>query len=669
MNENGRRQDLQRLPLRKKKAERRPPQVVERRSRPMVLENKAFEEYYRAQGIVEPGEFDVFLRKLREPLPSVFRITEASRFFEYVRHTVEQEIESFVEHDRANNVSIASRLPWYRGQCAYKLAAPRSVIRNDPNLSRLHRFLILHNRLGSINRQEEVSMIPVQLLDVHSGQKVIDLCASPGSKTAQIMDAMAGTASDDTHSGLLVANDSDLKRCWMLIHQLKRFSSPELIITNHEGQSFPPVVEFDRVLCDVPCSGDGTLRKLPDLWRKWTAESCIPLHRLQVEIAWHGINLLRPGGRMVYSTCSLNPLENEAVVAEILRRGGDHLRLIDSADMLPGLKSRRGLTTWKVKDTSPNGGWFGGYDELKPKRRKKITRSMFPPEDASAADELKKSMRLVPHDQDCGGFYVAIIERRKEAVALPVQQRDSVDPDGLEQLKTNTKDELWGGGKLIANDPLLELVDHEDKNVASMISDAYGIDPEVVRRNFMYRASDRDKVRKVYYAADSVCEVLKSSLGREEEGTVSLRTVYAGVRVIDFAPREGVSCPYRLTFEGINVLLPYMTRQKVPQDLEDYKLLLSDRTLPLNRFKNSNTNLQVEQCDRGTIAFVCTESHSERDAIVALKGFEKLTPLVPLEMLNTIRMSLELPAAEVQGDDGQGGLSGGNDGTPDSEAE
>lgn len=156
-----------------------------------------------------------------------------------------------------------------------------------------------------------------------------------------------------------------------------------MIITNHEAQSFPAVLKFDRyalsstlclaqsalptlfvagsvsliiwtssaltiltalltqsdshplsvslpgrVLCDVPCSGDGTLRKLPDLWRRWNAGAAQPLHRLQVEIAWRGLQILSPGGRMVYSTCSFNPLENEAVVAEMLRRGDGRVELV-----------------------------------------------------------------------------------------------------------------------------------------------------------------------------------------------------------------------------------------------------------------------------------------------------------------------------------------------------
>lgn len=92
--------------------------------------------------------------------------------------------------------------------------------------------------------------------------------------------------------------------------------------------------KYDRVLCDVPCSGDGTLRKAPDIWRRWVASNGNGLHLLQLRIALQAAHQLRIGGRMVYSTCTFNPVEDEAVVAEVSaccqptgRQGSWHLSL------------------------------------------------------------------------------------------------------------------------------------------------------------------------------------------------------------------------------------------------------------------------------------------------------------------------------------------------------
>jgi len=158
--------------------------------------------------------------------------------------------------------------------------------------------------------------------------------------------------------GLVVANDSQVKRCHMLVHQVKRACSASLLVTNHDAQMFPSIRpvqrarhflcvvllplacafrlwvsltihrfhafrmrRFDRVLVDVPCSGDGTIRKSPDILPRWNTGSAISLHSMQLKILMRGLQQLKPGGRLVYSTCSLNPIENEAVVAEALRMG------------------------------------------------------------------------------------------------------------------------------------------------------------------------------------------------------------------------------------------------------------------------------------------------------------------------------------------------------------
>jgi 16S rRNA C967 or C1407 C5-methylase (RsmB/RsmF family) len=76
---------------------------------------------------------------------------------------------------------------------------------------------------------------------------------------------------------------------------------------------------FDRILCDVPCTGDGTFRKCPHLWRTFRPRTAVEIHALQLRIATSGLLLLKPGGRLVYSTCSLNPIEDEAVVSALLQ--------------------------------------------------------------------------------------------------------------------------------------------------------------------------------------------------------------------------------------------------------------------------------------------------------------------------------------------------------------
>jgi 16S rRNA C967 or C1407 C5-methylase (RsmB/RsmF family) len=130
------------------------------------------------------------------------------------------------------------------------------------------------------------------------------MCAAPGSKTFQMLEMLHGGDSDAT--GLVVANDADAKRCNLLAHQTKRMCSPAMLITNHEGQLYPSVrprspakvarhgcLYYDRILCDVPCTGDGTLRKAPDIWRRWRPTQGNGLHALQLRITLQACRLLK----------------------------------------------------------------------------------------------------------------------------------------------------------------------------------------------------------------------------------------------------------------------------------------------------------------------------------------------------------------------------------------
>lgn len=145
------------------------------------------------------------------------------------------------------------------------------------------------------------------------------MCAAPGSKTFQLIESLHASdvpGAGTLPTGLVVANDSDLQRCNLLVHQTKRANSPALIVTNHEAQKFPLVrglkgsadengYRFDRVLCDVPCSGDGTLRKAPDLWKRWAPGMGVGLHNLQAR-SKRGLAIRRPLPR--HCCCEAVPL-------------------------------------------------------------------------------------------------------------------------------------------------------------------------------------------------------------------------------------------------------------------------------------------------------------------------------------------------------------------------
>jgi tRNA (cytosine34-C5)-methyltransferase len=263
------------------------------------------------------------------------------------------------------------------------------------------------------------------------------MCASPGSKTAQLIEFLHSDTSDPIPEGVVIANDLDNKRCYMLMHQLKRLESPNFMIINQDASSLPNFrvdlgenslgksVMYDRILADVPCSGDGTFRKNIDVWQKWNFAHACNLHGIQMRIARRAAELLQHGGLMVYSTCSLNPVENEAVVYNLLLKFKDQLELVDARDKLVGLKSVKGLLKWNLM--GKNGDLFDNVEQVASTEYKYLIKDyMFPPPESVARElGLDKCIRVLPHHQNTGGFFIALIRK------LPLVKQVDLDANYL----------------------------------------------------------------------------------------------------------------------------------------------------------------------------------------------------------------------------------------------
>jgi len=225
--------------------------------------------------------------------------------------------------------------------------------------------------LGLIYVQEVASMIPVIVLDPSPGEVVLDLCAAPGSKTTQIAQSMENT-------GLLVVNEMSRKRIGGLIFNCKRCGLLNESVISLRGQRIDKVLPeyFDRILIDAPCSAEGTIRKSKAVLYHWGLQNIRRMARIQRGLIVSGFRALRPGGTMVYSTCTIAPEENEAVVAYLLERFPEAEVMPIS---VPQFKTRQGITRW-------NGETFD--------------------------KRLISCSRILPQDNDTAPFFIAKITKR-----------------------------------------------------------------------------------------------------------------------------------------------------------------------------------------------------------------------------------------------------------------
>ena len=173
--------------------------------------------------------------------------------------------------------------------------------------------LHVYHEAGVYYLQEASAMAPVSLLDPQPGETICDLCAAPGGKTTQIAGRMLG-------QGFLLCNEINPKRAKILSRNIERMAVPNALVTNEHpanlAKRFPGF--FDRVLVDAPCSGEGMFRKEEAAVTDWSQETVEMCARRQAEILHSAARLVRPGGRLVYSTCTFAPEEDEEAVANFL---------------------------------------------------------------------------------------------------------------------------------------------------------------------------------------------------------------------------------------------------------------------------------------------------------------------------------------------------------------
>lgn len=238
---------------------------------------------------------------------------------------------------------------------------------------------LIEHHLGYIYIQESASMIPPVVLDPKPGEIVLDLCAAPGSKTSQIASYMK-------NSGLLIANDVAGDRLKALGMNLQRCGVKNCVITLVQENRFQRIIEqnpdfkFDKILVDAPCSGTGTIRKSLKTITMWNPSGITKLSKIQKRLTELAFDMLKPGGIMVYSTCTIEPEENEAVVSHLLNvRPNSRIIPIDYEKL--GIKRTNPITQ------------FNGL-EIRP--------------------EVKNCLRIHPYDNNTEGFFVCKIQKLEE---------------------------------------------------------------------------------------------------------------------------------------------------------------------------------------------------------------------------------------------------------------
>lgn len=210
----------------------------------------------------------------------------------------------FRHYDPDHTPGILSAIPWEKN--GYYLSTDSDA------------GAVPEHEAGAYYIQEPSAMVPAAVMDAQPGEWILDLCSAPGGKSTQLAVALQG-------KGLLVSNEPVPKRAQILAGNIERMGIPNALVVSaypdRLAQQWPEC--FDGVQVDAPCSGEGMFRKYPETRSEWTRENAEGCALRQKEILAEAAKLVRPGGRLVYSTCTMNPAENEKIVQWFLDEYSD----------------------------------------------------------------------------------------------------------------------------------------------------------------------------------------------------------------------------------------------------------------------------------------------------------------------------------------------------------
>ena len=264
----------------------------------------------------------------------------------------------------------------------------------------------VYHEAGAFYLQEPAAMLPARVMDALPGERILDLCAAPGGKSTQMGIGMQG-------KGLLICNEPVAKRAQILSRNIERTGIPNTVVVSAAPESLADKwgAVFDGVLVDAPCSGEGMFRRDPETRSQWSEANATGCAKRQREILAAASGLVRPGGKMVYSTCTYNPEENEHIIEWFLH---DYPDFEPESFFLPGAKGENGMLTC-YPHRMIGEGQFVAKLRKKGSKEIRITSFLFPTPTA----EQKKTIRdILPGYPEANGCFGSLLIRLPECPDL-----------------------------------------------------------------------------------------------------------------------------------------------------------------------------------------------------------------------------------------------------------
>jgi hypothetical protein len=327
----------------------------------------------------------------------------------------------------------------------------------------------------------------------------------------------------------------------------------------------------------------------------------------------------------------MNPIEDEAVIAALLLKYPGKIELVDTTGQLPLLKRRQGISHWRVMDKE--GNWYNNHEEVPALLKEKIHKTCFPPENKADGDQtnnlnLSRCMRFLPHDQDTGGFFVAVIQK--------LQQHDNVEERATKKIEIQNNKNKGDAH---------ELLSEEARRCWQVSKDFYGIKEEFNDDWLVARSIAKEKPKHVFLLSSNCVQLVIQN--------PRLRVVSCGFKGLLSVQGDGTE--YRILQPSINLMIPYMTEKRIVNITEKDFLVLMTESDPFFSSFCPETQFRLLNLEWGSCVFALTRNqHDSGSNVSYYVGFRGTTSCKALlknnektNILHSLKLDI-LPSTKIE---------------------
>ena len=525
-----------------------------------------FYEYYKELLIdnnLKRSSFNIMIESMSAQPPQCFRITAESP----VKDQLKKELQDFIPFLKKLKVKgyIFDCLEDKFGVIAKIFFFP-ALMKRRQSLEEYYEWFNFNQQHGLLVKFELSKLLPFVFGDVKPSDSILSM-AKNNPRIIEMVDEFL----DD---GFIVVNEPDAKKAKSDF----AFGSSNMMVVSYPIDNIPKIQQFDKVICMVPSSDDGALRNKPGIQSLWSANHSVDNHESQKRHLIRALEFTKVGGLCIYSTNSINPFEDEAVVNSVLKNYKNKFEIVDCSNMYKLIKRKKGLTNWNINHISKR-----EYSTLTSIDCKELV------------DNIDRCMRFYPHQINCTGTFIAVIKKLDEIEETTFEETTVEDHPQNETGKWRKNKKGHKNDQIDETKWYSHLTTIPDEVVNKFIND-FGLPEDV--KNLSFILSKSGELNIAFHVTPRLFNILT------ENNLQTLHICHAGARCFSYTSNyaDEPSIPNVSTLP-VSARCP--TKRMITITLDQFREMSESCQINVSRLSKDNQN-QLSKTSTGGI-FIAIE--------------------------------------------------------------